>query len=159
VSSSPALRWFILLLLLLSLGWKLAVRAGDTGELTEKEVQLKVAEFLVRQHFSVAISENVTEGQPNIRATAVACRMLVAKSPAMGWDRDMLRSYETTADHVFVVFRGQVYADQPKWLTVMDSLWYRLVRGLGLKAQPAPVLAVIATASCDAERLPWGELR
>ena len=155
------LKWGVLLLLPLTLGWKLAVRPGDSGELKEKETQLKIAEFLVRQRFAVAISEKMDEGhlgQPAIRATAGACRLLVAKSPSMGWDRDLIRRYATAADRVFVVFAGKIYAEQPTWLTVSDFLWARFRRELGMNAQPTPALAVIATPSCAAERLPWNEL-
>ena len=158
MSYSPALKWGVLLLLPLTLGWKLAVRPGDSGELKEKETQLKIAEFLVRQRFAVAVSEKMDEGQPAIRATAGACRLLVAKSPSMGWDRDLIRRYATAADRVFVVFGGKIYAEQPTWLTVSDFLWARFRRELGMNAQPTPVLAVIATPTCAAERLPWKEL-
>jgi hypothetical protein len=160
VSSSRAFKWFVLLLLLpVTLGWKLAVRPGDSGEFTEKAAQLKVAEFLVQQHFVVAVSEQADEGQPMIRATAGMCRMLIAKSPAIGSDRDVIRRHGTAADRVFVVFRGRVYAEQPTWLTVSDFLWSRFQRELGMKAQAAPLFAVIATTNCEAERLPWNELR
>jgi len=157
VSSSPVLKWGVLLLLPLTLGWKLAVRPGDSGELKEKET-LKIAEFLVRQRFAVAVSEKMDEGQPAIRATAGACRILVAKSPALGWDRDMIRRNATAADEIFVVFAGKIYTEQPTWLTVSDMLWSRFKRELGLKAEPAPLFAVIATRPCAAERLPWKEL-
>jgi hypothetical protein len=158
VSYSPVLKWGLILLLPLTLAWKLAVRPGDSGELKEKETQVKVAEFLVRQHFAVASSETMAEGRPAIRATAGACRLLVAKSPALGWDREMIRRNATGADEVFVVFAGKIYAEQPTWLTVSDFLWARLRRELGMNAQPTPVWAVIATTSCEAERLPWNEL-
>jgi hypothetical protein len=158
VSFSPVLKWGVLLLLPLTLAWKLAARPVDLGELKEKEAQLKVADFLARQRFAVAVSEKMADGQPAIRATAGACRMLVAKSPALGWDRDMIRRDATVADQVFVVFAGKIYAEQPTWLTVPDFLWARFRRELGMNAQPTPVLAVIATPSCAAERLPWNEL-
>ena len=155
MSYSPVLKWGLILLLPLTLAWKLAVRPGDSGELTER---LKVAEFLVHQHFAVASSEKMVEGRPAIRATAGACRMLVAKSPALGWDRDMIRRNAAVADEVFVVFAGRIYAEQPTWLTVSDFLWARFRRELGMNAQPTPVWAVIATTSCAGERLPWDEL-
>ena len=152
------LKWFVLLLLPLTLAWKLAARTGDVPEPWEKEAQLKVAEFLRRQHFTVAVSDNMEEGRPAIHATAGACRMLIAKSPPIGSDRDMIRRYATAADRVFVVFHGAVYAEQPTWLTVSDSLWSRFRRELGLKTEASPVLAVVATSNCAAERLPWNEL-
>jgi hypothetical protein len=158
VSSSHALKWFVLLLLPLTLGWKLAVRPGGSGELTEQDAPVKVAKFLARQHFTVSASEQWDEGRPSISATAGMCRMLIARSPAIGSDRDLIRRNATAADRVFVVFRGRIYAEQPTWLTVSDFLWSRLQRELGFKAQATPVLAVIATKSCDAEGLPWNEL-
>jgi hypothetical protein len=159
VKSSPALKWFVLLLLPLTLGLKLAVRAGgELGEFSDKQVQLEVADFLSRQHFNVVSLEKFEEGRPMIRATAGVCRMLVAKSPAIGSDRDVLRQLLTPADQIFVVYRGKVYADQPTWLTVSDFLWARLRREIGLNTQAAPVLAVIAAENCNAERLPWDEL-
>ena len=156
-------RWLVLLLLLLlvTLGWKLAVRPADWAEIQEQEkgAQRKVAEFLVRQNFVVAASEKMQEGQPTIRASAGACRLLVAKSPALAWDRDVIRRHATAADRIFVVFRGRVYAEQPTWLTVTDKLWSRFRRELGFRGEETPVFAVIATASCNAERLPWDQIR
>jgi len=158
VNFSPALKWFVILLLPITLGLKLAVRAGaEVGGLNDKQVQLSVADFLSRQRFNVVSFDKFEEGRPMIRATAGACRMLVAKSPAIGSDRDVLRQLLTPADGLFIVYRGKVYADQPTWLTVSDFLWARLRREIGLNTQAAPVLAVIATANCGAERLSWDE--
>ena len=93
-----------------------------------------------------------------LRANAGACRILIANSNPLAWDRDVISRNATVADRSFVVFRGRVYAEQPTWLTVPDFLWSRFQRELGLRAHAAPLLAVIATTSCNAERLPWGEL-
>ena len=160
VKSSPALKWLLLLLLPITLGPKLATRAGtQLGAVNDKQVQLDVVEFLSRQHFSVIQFEKFEEGQPMLRATAAACRMLVAKSPAIGSDRDVLGQLVTADDRFVIVYRGKVYANQPTWLTVSDLLWARLRRQIGLDTQAAPpVLAVIASASCGADRLPWDEL-
>jgi hypothetical protein len=83
--------------------------------------------------------------------------MLVANSNPIAWDRDLVRRNATVADRVFVVFRGRTCKEQPTWLTVPYFLWSRLQRELGLRLQAAPMLAVIATPSCDADRLPWSE--
>ena len=158
MNSSRAIKWaFLLLLLVLTLGWKLAVRPGGAG-VPEREVQRWVAEFLVRQRFAVVGTPTLDEGQPMLRAQAGPCRILVVSSPSLGWDRDLVRRQANPADHVFVVFRGRVYGEQPTFLTVSDFLWARFRRELGFNAQAAPVLAVIATDTCDAERLPWNEL-
>jgi hypothetical protein len=158
VRFSPAFKWLVLLLLPLTLALKLAARPADSGPAEDRPIERKVEDFLVRQHFNVTVAGNFEEGKPTIRASAGLCQLLVAKSPAMGWDREMIRRYEAPTDHVFVVFHGRVYQEQPTWLTVFDALWTRFLRGLGSAAQPAPVLAVIAPASCQAEQLPWGQL-
>ena len=160
MNSSPAFKWLVLLLLLpITLGVKLAVRpSAELGELSDKQIQLRVAEFLFRQHFTVVSSEKIEEGRPIIQASAGACRVVVAKSPAIGSDRDVIRRLATATDRVFAVYRGKVYVDQPTWLTVSDYLWARLQRELGLNAQAAPVLAVIAGLNCGAEQLSWNEL-
>jgi hypothetical protein len=149
------LKWSLLLLALtLTLGSKLIVRP-DLRAPGEKNVQQTVAEFLARQRFTVALPDRTGD---MIRASAGPCRILVVNSDPIAWDSDAIRGRATAADRVFVVFRGRTYEDQPTWLTVPYFLWSRLQRELGLPAQTAPLLSVIATAGCGAERLPWSEL-
>jgi hypothetical protein len=160
VSYSPALKWSVLIILIaLTLGLKWVWWVGRQGEPSEKDLQLRVAEFLVSQRFSVSVSKEAREGAPTIRATTPVCRILVVDSPVLGWDRDMVRRAATAADRVFIVFRGRVYAEQPTWLITFDFLWARFLRGLGMRVDRTPLLTVIATTSCDAERLPWDQLR
>ena len=152
------LKWSLLVLALtLTLGAKLIVRP-DLPAPGAKDVRQTVAEFLDRQRFTVALPDRTGEGQYMVRASAGPCRILVVNSDPMAWDSDAIRRSATAADRVFVVFRGRTYEDQPTWLTVPYFLWSRLQRELGLPAQTAPLLSVIATASCGAERLPWSEL-
>ena len=160
MSSSLVFKLSIALLLPLTLAWKLSVRPGDPAELAQKDkaAQLRIAEFLTRQHFSVTVADGMQEGQPSIRASAGACRLLIAKPPPTGWDRDVLRRHATDDDRIFVVFRGRVYDQQPTFLTMPDYLWARVRRELGLGGEASPVLSVIATAICDAKDLPWREL-
>jgi hypothetical protein len=136
----------------------LAVLRGGSGGLEERDDYLKVAEFLVRQHFIVSVAEKLEAGAPKIQATAGACRVLVAKSAPDGSDRDRIRSYATTADTVFVVFGGRTYAEQPTWLTTFDWLWSKFRGELGFNAHATPVFVVIATKSCGAEQLAWHQL-
>jgi hypothetical protein len=157
VNCSTALKWFLILALPLTLGLKLIVRP-DQRAASAPDVQQKVAQFFLRQRFTVALPDRTDEGQYMLRAGAGPCRILVAKSDPMAWDSDAIRRSATAADHVFVVFRGRTYEDQPTWLTVPYFLWSRLQRELGLPAHTAPLLSVIATAGCGAERLPWSEL-
>jgi hypothetical protein len=157
VKCSTALKWFLILALPLTLGLKLVVRP-DRSVASETDVQQKVAEFLRRQHFAVALADRTGEGQYMLRASAGPCRILVARSDPMAWDSAAIRQNATDGDRVFVVFRGRTYEDQPTWLTVPYFLWSRLERELGMRAEAAPLLSVIATAGCGAERLPWGDL-
>jgi hypothetical protein len=163
VSYSPALRWLfplllLLLLAVLSFGWKLAVQRDESDGFRERDDYLKVAEFLARQHFIVSVAEKLEAGEPKIQATAGACRVLVAKSGSEGSDRDRIRGYATAADTVFVVFGGRTYAEQPTWLTTFDWLWSKFRGELGFNAHATPIFVVIATKSCGAERLPWHQL-
>ena len=162
VSSSRGLKWLALCLLLaLTLGSKWAVHSRPSEQASrpsEKELQLRVAGFLARQRFAVALSGEVAPGQPMIRATAPMCNMLIVESPVLDWDRDQLRREAGPSDDVFVVFFGRIYTDQPTWLTVPYHLWSRLRSGFGLTSQATPALTVIATRNCDAKQLPWDQL-
>jgi len=149
----------VLVLLVLTLGWKVAARPDSTViEKTEADGQRKIADFLVRQHFTAVVPETMPLELPMVRATAGACRILVIKPSYDGSDRERIRRYMSVRDSVFVVFGGRVYAEQPTFLTVSDELWARFRRQLGLKAEATQGLAVIATKGCEAERLPWHEL-
>jgi hypothetical protein len=163
VSYSPALRWLFPLLLLLvlvplSFGWKLMVQRGGSGGLEDRNDYLKMAEFLVRQRFTVSVAEKLEAGEPKIFATAGSCRVLVAKSDPAGSDRDRIRAYGTAADRVFVVFSGRTYAEQPTWLTTFDWLWSKFRGELGFNANATPVFVVIATKNCGVEQFPWHQL-
>jgi hypothetical protein len=153
VKFSPALKWLVLLLLPLSLGWKLAVHPDYTDEFTGK-----VATFLTRHDFKVVVGKTEMPGAPYIFAFRIDCRMLVAKPSYRGSDDDMIRHRAAATDRVFVVFGGKVYTKQPTWLTVPDYLWAKFLGELGFKPDPTSLIAVIAQKSCDAERLPWSEL-
>jgi hypothetical protein len=156
VKSSRALKYLILLLFLsLTLAWKVIARATPHEQPTDRHVQVRLAEFLVGQHFSVSIMERAEQGKPAVTANSGTCRMLVIRSPALGWDRDLIRRYADAEDRVFVVYRGRIYSDQPTFQTVVDTLWSRFRRELGFTASPSPVFAVVARTGCEAERLPW----
>ena len=150
MSYSPALRWFIALLLPLTLAWKLTVGLDDSNELKNR-----IVDFLVQHQFDVVVTEEVVEGMPTIRAASEACRMLISKTTPSGWRRHMISELATATDRIFIVFRGRVYTEQPTWLTLVIHLWSRFLRKLGLVRNTTPVIAVIARALCDAESLPW----
>jgi hypothetical protein len=150
---SPVLKWVFLLLLAMSLTWKSAVRIDYSSNLEDK-----IRSFLARNHFLVTVSEEIIRDHRTFRASKAACQMLVTGISHRGWERDAMKGRATAMDEVFVVFGGKIYGEQPTWRTASDFLWYKLLSELGLKIRPTPILAVIATKTCDAERLPWHEL-
>jgi hypothetical protein len=156
VKSSRGIKYLIILLFLsLTLAWKVIARATPHERPTDRNIQVRLAEFLIRQHFSVSMMERAEEGKPAITANSGSCRMIVMRSPALGWDRDLVRRYADAEDQVFVVFRGRIYSDQPTFQTAVDALWSRFQRELGFTVWPSPVLGVVARTSCGADRLPW----
>src|SRR5258705_8252623 len=84
VRYSRGVKWLVLAVLLaLTLGLKLAVRPVSLGDSPDKDAQRRVVDFLTRQRFVVLAAERVEEGRPMVRASAGACHLLIAKSPAM----------------------------------------------------------------------------
>ena len=58
VKSSRAPKYLILLLFLsLTLAWKVIARATPHEQPTDRTIQVRLAEFLVGQHFSVSMME------------------------------------------------------------------------------------------------------
>jgi hypothetical protein len=154
VSYSPAFKWFIAALLPLTLAWKLMAAPDPSSELKDKLV-----EFLVHHQFDVVVLDERNDTMPLvIRAFTGTCRMLVMEIAPDGWQRDVVRDRAEATDRVFFIFRGKVYPDQPTWLTAAAGLWSRQLQRLGLRQDVTPVVAVIASELCNAEKLPWDEL-
>jgi hypothetical protein len=118
-----------------------------------------LVKFLERNHFDVVVTDEALNGMPIIRATAASCHLEVARLTPDGSNRDEFRYVTAGTDRSFIVFRGTVYTEQPVLLTVLYYLWSRFLREFGLIRQIAPVITVAVNSSCDAERLPWGELQ
>jgi hypothetical protein len=150
---SPALKWFIALLLPVTLGWKLTVHPDDPSELNDSLV-----EFFARHHFDVLVTEDNMGQSPVIQATAGACRLLAGKISSDGDNSQLPHRFATPTDDIFVVFRGRVYPAQPTSLTAVSDLWSRFLRETGLVRHQTSVIAIVASTTCDAEQLPWYEL-
>ena len=140
-------------MLLVALGWKIAIQPDDPNYLKEDLVK-----FLERNHFNVVVTDEVVNDTPIIRATTASCHLQIGRLTPDGSNRNLIRHIAAGTDRSFVVFRGTVYAQQPVLLTVLNYLWSRFLRELGLIRHIAPVITVAANSSCNAERLPWGEL-
>ena len=140
-------------MLLVALGWKIAIQPDDPNYLKEDLIK-----FLERNHFSVVVTDEMVNYTPIIRATTASCHLQIGRLTPDGSNRDLIRHIAAGTDRSFVVFRGTVYAQQPVLWTVLDYLWSRFLRELGLIRHITPVINVAANSSCNAERLPWGEL-
>jgi len=140
-------------MLLVALGWKIAIQPDDPNYLKEDLVK-----FLERNHFNVVVTDEVVNDTPIIRATTASCHLQIGRLTPDGSNRDLIRHIAAGTDRSFVVFRGAVYAQQPVLWTVLNYLWSRFLRELGLIRHIAPVITVAVNSSCNAERLPWGEL-
>ena len=148
---SPALKWSVIVLLPLTIGWKLAGKPENPAE-----IQNSIVEFLTNQQFDVSVTDETMEYMGIINARSRLCQLRVARVSPLGHQVDLVRQVSTTSDRTFYVFRGTVYPEQPVRLTVASYLWFRFLRELGLVSRVPPVLAVVT--SCDAEQLPWSAL-
>jgi hypothetical protein len=154
MSSSSVLKGSIFTILLLSIAWKIATPTDNP-----RELQNGLIEFLERNHFNVIVTERVVNYMPIVEAHIASCHLQIAKLAPDGSSRDIIRQLVAGTDSFFVVFRGRVYSQQPILWTVLNYLGSRFLRELGLLKHITPVIAVVANSSCEAERLPWGELR
>lgn len=153
MNSSRALRWSIALLVPLTLAWKIAVPPDNPDDLKEELVA-----FFERNGFNVVVTDESVNYVPIIHATSNSCRLVIARLTPDGSNRDLIRSLTGDTDRQFVVFRGNVYTQQPVIWTVVHYLSSRFLRELGLRRDITPVIAVGGNSSCDTDRLPWGEL-
>jgi hypothetical protein len=154
VNSSPTFKWLVIVLVPLTLGWKLI-----EGGTASPESKIEIIDFLSRQGFEV--TERTWDDYSFIDATTTttgACRMFVFEASPDGSARDIVRQIFGATQRQFFVFRGSIYTKQPTWLTMSDHLWSRTLRRLGFARRDAPVIAVSATGPCGPEQLPWDEL-
>jgi hypothetical protein len=137
----------ILILLPLTIAWKLAVKPENPVE-----IQDAIVEFLANQQFNVTVTSDDI-----IEASSDTCRLRAMGVSPLGNEVNLVNSFRASTDHIFFVFRRTIYAQQPVRLTVASYLWFRFLRELGLASRIPPVIAVVA--SCNAEQLPWSILR
>ena len=153
MSSSGAFKWFIAGVLLLAIAWKIAIRPEARSHPEEHLIK-----FFERNQFKVVVTDQLVNYTPIIRATSASCQLQIARLTPDGSNRDLVRHFAAGLDRSFVVFAGKVYAQQPVLLTVLHYLWSRFLREVGFIERVSPVINVAMNSSCDAERLPWGEL-
>ena len=152
---SPALKWALVLLLPLSIGWKLTLRPDDPFEPKDA-----IVEFLTQQQYSVVVTSEIINDMYVIGARSDECRLLVAKGLPLRNSIDQVQYIATPNDRTFIVFRGITYEKQPVLLTVASYLWFRFLGALGSGSHIPLVLAVVSSCSAEhAEQLPWNALR
>jgi hypothetical protein len=151
VTYSPALKWLVIILLPLTIGWKAVSQPENVVE-----IQNAIVAFLTKQQFDVRVTDENMEYMGIIDARSRSCRLRVARVSPLGHEAGIVRRASTMSDRTFYVFRGTVYREQPIRLTVASYLWFRFLRDLGLVSRVPSVLAVVT--SCDAEQLPWSTL-
>ena len=147
-------KFIMAMLLALTVGWKVAIGLTDNAE---KDFKPMLVKFLVRHHFAVS-EVNDVDDMSILKAIAGDCRLLVTKD-AQGWNHDIIQQLATVDDRVFFVFRRAIYTSLPTWSAAANDYWLRFLRKIPfIHADDTPIVAVIAPARCDAERLPWHEL-
>lgn len=152
VKCSPAFKWLIIIMIPLTFGWKMVEGGGSSYQ-----TRTDIAAFFSRQNFEIT-EQTIVADNPVTIATAGACRIIVIEAAADGSSREIIRHIFGPTEHQFVVFRGKLYTEQPTWLAVTDEWWSRNLRKLGLVRRAAPVFAVSASATCEAELFPWDKL-
>src|SRR4249919_2268371 len=114
MSSSGAFRWSIAGVLLLTIGWKIAIQPDDPNYLKDDLIK-----FFERNHFNVVVTDEMVNDSPIIRASTSSCQLQIARLTPDGSNRDLIRHLAAATDRSFVVFRGTVYAQQPILRTVL----------------------------------------
>ena len=155
MNSSNSLKWSLALILLVSVAWKIAIPTADD----ENDLRDHLVGFFERNHFDVVVSDEIVNYMPIIEANAASCQIRIARLTPDGSNRILIQDLAAGTDRLFIVFRGQVYTQQPILLTVVNYFWSRFLRELGFIRHLTPVIAVAESSSCDAEGLPWDELR
>jgi hypothetical protein len=150
VKFSRELKWLVAIMLPLSLAWKLTVAAD-----TDDHQKFEIVAFLTRQGFHAVANEDLNG--TGIQAVSGNCQMRVIKYD--GGARDIIRDLMAATDRLIFIHRGKVSLEQPNFRTTLDDLWTRSLRKIGLANHQPPVLAVLASAECNADQLPWEELQ
>jgi hypothetical protein len=148
---SSALKWFIVLMLIPTIGWKVALQPENLGEIHDA-----VVKFLKDQKFDVRTTGESIEDMPVIEATNETCHLRIARVSPLGHEAELVRKVSATNDRIFYVFRGVEYQEQPLRRTLANYFWFRFLREIGLVSRIPPVFAVMT--SCKGKQIPWAEM-
>ena len=148
---SSALKWFIVLALIPTIGWKIVLQPEDRLETHDA-----VVHFLRDQKFDVRMTDESIENMPVIEARNETCHLRVARVSPFGQDAELVRRISATNNRIFYLFRGVEYKEQPVRRTLANYLWFRFLRELGLVSRIPPVFAIMT--SCRSGQIPWAEM-
>lgn len=152
VRTTFAFKSLLIFLIPLTFAWKLVPEHQPP-----QNVQGSVTRFLTTHEFHVT-EQTPTDSVLILRATKGNCSMIVAEASPDSATRYAMRHLATTLDQRFVVFGGEVSGEQPTWLTLAQVWWTKFLHKIGISmSDPVPIM-VAANYSCNARRLPWGEL-
>ena len=88
MNSSRALKWCFVLILLLSVAWKIAIPPDNPNDLKDALV-----EFLERNHFSTVLTDEIINDTPIIQATSASCHLQIARLTPDGSNRDLIQDF------------------------------------------------------------------
>lgn len=148
---SSALKWFTMLVLIPTMGWKVGFKPEDPSEVHDA-----IVKFLKDQKFDVRTTGESIENMPVIEGKNEACRLRIARVSPFGYEAELVRRASVPNDRIFYVFRGVQYREQPVRRTLANYFWFRFLQYLHWVSRIPPVFAVMT--SCVDRQIPWTEL-
>jgi hypothetical protein len=140
VKFSPALRWLLVLLLPLTLAWKLATKAPDPNK-----ARKFIVEFLERHDFHTLDEREPLVDIQIIEARSLACRLLVGNVSPYGVHTEIVQQLGAPTDRRFFVFRGTIYQQQPIIVTAVSYLGLPLTSRMTKKSATSFICSSAST--------------
>ena len=119
MNSSGAFRWSIAGVLLLTIGWKIAIQPDNPNYLKDDLIK-----FLERNHFNVVVTDETVNYTPIIRATTASCHLQIARLTPDGSNRDLIRHLSADRSLVHRLSRHGVHPTA----NIIDSIVLPLVQ-------------------------------
>ena len=148
------------ILIPLTIGWKIVVPSH-----VESEMNGTLISFLTRNKFEIIAHDDLVDNDilttevPLIQARRGQCDIWIARLNSDGTNRQLIASHFSNIPLQFVVYQGAIYKEQPVYRTSIAFVLSRVLGQVGLIMEAAPSIVVYSNAYCDAENLPWTELR
>jgi hypothetical protein len=160
VNYSFGFRLVVGILIPLTIGWKILVPSH-----VEREMNGTLISFLTRNNFEIIAHDDLVDDDswatevPLIQARRRQCDIWIARLNSDGTNRQLIASHFSNVPLQFVVYQGEIYKEQPVYRTSTAFVLSRVLGQIGLIMKAAPSIVVYSSAYCDAENLPWTELR